>query len=174
MPNETDGNQFVGANNSKIENFGTCRTMLSGKNMVVEVGCDRTMADVSQALRPVAKADAEAQEVAAAVEELGRPWKRPSRAMDSRTSAQLLVELEAQVGVEVSEELVALLEEAMCEKPQDVAAAPQRSRAPQRARPLGCEARPAQPRPSASKTRASPELRKTPQPLKSRKRSWIR
>ena len=53
IPNTTDSNHFVGANNSKIENFGTCRTRLIAPGM--DVGCDWTMADVTRALHSVAQ-----------------------------------------------------------------------------------------------------------------------
>ena len=53
VPNGTDSNHFVGANNSKVEHVGTCRARLTVPNM--EVGCDWTMANVSRALHSVAQ-----------------------------------------------------------------------------------------------------------------------
>ena len=55
VPNSTDSGHFVGANNSKIENFGTCRTSLNGANMAQSIGCDWTLANVTRALHSVAK-----------------------------------------------------------------------------------------------------------------------
>ena len=51
-PNETD-KHFVGANDSRIERYGKCKTTLSGKRG--EVGCDWDMADVTRPLHSVAK-----------------------------------------------------------------------------------------------------------------------
>ena len=53
VPNTSDSNHFVGANNSKIENFGTCKTRLTAPGM--DVDCDWTMANVTRALHSVAQ-----------------------------------------------------------------------------------------------------------------------
>ena len=50
MPN-TAGKDFVGANNSKIERYGKCRTKLESKHGAV--GCDWELADVSRPLHSV-------------------------------------------------------------------------------------------------------------------------
>ena len=51
-PNLT-GKHFVGANNSRIERFGECRTELKGSHGTV--GCDWNCADVSRALHSVSQ-----------------------------------------------------------------------------------------------------------------------
>ncbi len=51
-PNTT-GQHFRGANNAHIENFGSCRTLLT--STCGDVGCDLRMADVSRPLHSVAK-----------------------------------------------------------------------------------------------------------------------
>ena len=49
-----EGNHFVGANNSRIENFGTCTTTLESK-AGSEVECGWTLAEVSRPLHSVSK-----------------------------------------------------------------------------------------------------------------------
>ena len=49
-PNLT-GKHFVGANNSSIERYGKCRTMMTGKHGAV--GCDWDLAEVSRSLHSV-------------------------------------------------------------------------------------------------------------------------
>ena len=51
-PHDSD-NHFVGANDSRIERYGKCKTLLSGKRG--EVGCDWDMANVTRPLHSVAK-----------------------------------------------------------------------------------------------------------------------
>ena len=51
-PNETDSH-FVGANNSRIEKFGTCTTCLESD--CGQVGCDWQLADVTRPLHSVSK-----------------------------------------------------------------------------------------------------------------------
>ena len=51
-PHDSD-NHFVGANDSKIERYGKCKTLLSGKRG--KVGCDWDMANVTRPLHSVAK-----------------------------------------------------------------------------------------------------------------------
>jgi hypothetical protein len=52
VPNETDSH-FVGANNSRIEKFGTCTTCLESE--CGQVGCDWQLADVTRPLHSVSK-----------------------------------------------------------------------------------------------------------------------
>ncbi len=52
VPNET-GRHFVGANNSRIEKYGTCDTMLEGEHG--SVGCKWQVADVTRALHSVSR-----------------------------------------------------------------------------------------------------------------------
>ena len=49
----TTGRHFVGANKSRIENFGTCKTVLEGEHG--EVGCNWCLADVSRPLHSVSQ-----------------------------------------------------------------------------------------------------------------------
>ena len=51
-PNNT-GRHFVGANNSRIEKFGTCTTKLESEHG--EVGCNWQLADVSRPLHSVSQ-----------------------------------------------------------------------------------------------------------------------
>ena len=51
-PNETD-EHFVGANDSVIERYGTCATILTGEQG--SVGCEWDMANVTRPLHSVAK-----------------------------------------------------------------------------------------------------------------------
>ncbi len=53
-PNTTN-RHFVGANNSRIENFGHCTTHLTGKASRTPVQCGWTLADVSRPLHAVCK-----------------------------------------------------------------------------------------------------------------------
>ena len=52
VPDETD-KHFVGANNSKIERYGECETMLSGEHG--DIGCGWKLANVTRALHSVSK-----------------------------------------------------------------------------------------------------------------------
>ena len=52
VPNDTDSH-FVGANNSRIEKFGTCTTRLDSE--CGQVGCDWQLADVTRPLHSVSK-----------------------------------------------------------------------------------------------------------------------
>ena len=49
----TTGRHFVGANNSKIERFGSCKTKLETKHR--EVGCNWQLADVTRPLHSVSR-----------------------------------------------------------------------------------------------------------------------
>ena len=51
-PNTT-GKHFAGANNSRIEKYGTCRTMMHGAHG--DVGCDWDVANVSRPLNSVSQ-----------------------------------------------------------------------------------------------------------------------
>ena len=53
MPN-TNQAHFVGANNSRIENFGTCKTAVKGAG-AVDAECDWTCAEVARPLHSVSK-----------------------------------------------------------------------------------------------------------------------
>ena len=53
VPNP-DNKHFVGANNSRIENYGTCTTTLKG-DVGTDVECGWTLAEVSRPLRSVSK-----------------------------------------------------------------------------------------------------------------------
>ena len=50
-PPEDPDDHFVGANNSRIDEYGKCETVLHGKHGAI--GCDWTLADVSRALHSV-------------------------------------------------------------------------------------------------------------------------